>query len=136
MILRNNRYLYTLIFYKQLRSGHTPQSSLFFQDFWGTKFLCEEYSNFRYLWSVILKFSECFWDSWISVNCRFNKNSLLSYFTFITKVKLYLSYFTFITKVKLCLSYFMFITKAKLYLSFICSFYCCLLKEDWALKYA
>ena len=60
----------------------------------------------RYLWSVILEFSQlCFRDSLILVYCRFN-------------------------------SYFMFITKEKLHLSLTFSFYCCLLKEAWALKVA
>ena len=33
-------------------------------------------------------------------------------------------------------SYFAFITKVKLHFSIICSFYCCLEKEGWALKVA
>ena len=54
-------------------------------------------------------FSQCFWDSWIVVFCRFN-----SYFTLITKVKLHFS----------------------LICSEIFNLYCCLVKEDWVLKVA
>ena len=58
----------------------------------------------RYLWSVILKFSQkCFWDSRILVHCWFN-------------------------------SYFTLITKEKLHFSLIHSFYCCLVKGGWVLK--
>ena len=60
----------------------------------------------RYLWSVILKFSQlCSRNSFILVYCQFR-----SYFTFIGKEKIHFS-----------LTY---------------SFYCCLVKEAWVLKVA
>ena len=71
-----------------------PQICLYFQGFCGSKKL----SSFtkllisarnkvifsiqnRYVWSVILKFSNAFYDSWILVYCPFN-----SYFTFKTTI--------------------------------------------------
>ena len=60
----------------------------------------------RYLWSVILKFSQlCSRNRFILLYCHFK-------------------------------SYFTFIGKEKIHFSLICSFYCCLVKEAWALKVA
>ena len=110
-------YFTLIIFYKQLGSGLSPRSCLCFQGFRGPK-LFNGYLEVwpsnpylqgipnRYLWSVILKFSQkCFWDSRIFVYCRFNSYSTL-------------------------------IAKEKLLFSLICSFYCCLVKRGWALEVA
>ena len=110
-------YFTLIIFYKQLGSGLNPRSCLCFQGFRGPK-LFNGYLEVwpsnpylqgipnRYLWSVILKFSQkCFWDSRILVYCRFNSYSTL-------------------------------IAKEKLHFSLICSFYCCLVKRGWALEVA
>ena len=110
-------YFTLIIFYKQLGSGLSPRSCLCFQGFRGPKlfngYLVVWPSNpylqgipNRYLWSVILKFSQkCFWDSRILVYCRFNSYSTL-------------------------------IAKEKLHFSLICSFYCCIVKRGWALEVA
>ena len=113
-------------FLKQLAPGLTPQSCLYFSGFlrfqaskllngfwlvWPSN-LClpgiQYLSGFRIdiLWSVILNFSQLF----------FWDRSILVYCWFN--------------------SYFMFITKEKLYFSLNCSFYCCLVKDAWALKVA
>ena len=58
----------------------------------------------RCLWLVILKFSQkFFWDSWILVYCQFK-------------------------------SYFTFVTKKKLYFSLTCCFCCCLVKKQFAIR--
>ena len=58
----------------------------------------------RCLWLVILKFSQkFFWDSWILVYCQFK-------------------------------SYFTFVTKKKLYFSLTCCFWCSLLEKQFAIR--
>ena len=109
-----------LFFYKQLGSGLSLYSCLYFQGFWGSKLLigflvvwpsnlCRRGIHYRiqnrYLWSAVLKFSQkTLWDSWILVHCRFN-------------------------------SYFTLIAMEKLHSSLICRFYCSLVKgaEPWKL---
>ena len=114
-LLLSREVVYT---YKQQEAALSRQSYFYFQGFWGSEllngclvlwletYIYEEYSNFQESKSAILKFSQ---------KCFWDSWILVS------------CWFS---------SYFTLITKEKFHFSLIRSFYCCLVKEGWALNVA